>query len=289
MMSKYLVRVYKRPSRLWVPGTDYVREAVRVYRDLMKPGDIIVFSEKAVSVSMGLIYDESRVKPSLIDEALACIVERLLWLKLLNRFFERRESIELLLKTPLKLLAKHKKSVARMCSPIHILKPFSECGVDATNLPYQYVALPLKNAYEVASEARSAIESIVGFRVNVLIVDSDLCFKPRGFKCLAIATRDSCVKGIVNLGGVSYLLCKVLLRKMFLEFPTPVAYDGFWYGLEGILKISRLADKAFGPGVGVTLQEASSRLRLGLTSFTWRDLASQKHYPVVLVRVRKSL
>ena len=288
-MTRYRVRVYRRGTRLWTPGTDFVGETLKLYRDLLKPGDIVAFSEKALAVSLGLIYDESLVKASVIDSVFTYLIKNVLWLHLLKVFFEKRESISLLEKTPLELLAKHKKTIARLCGPLYILKPFSECGVDATNLPYQYVSLPLKNPCRIAYEVKSAIESKVGFTVNVLVVDSDLCFKPKGVKNLVIATRQSCVRGVVNLGWIGYLVCKVLFRRMFYEFPTPVSYAGFWLGLEALLKISRAADKAFGPGLGVTLDEASRRAGAGLTSLGWRELYRYKHYPVVVVRVRKSL
>ncbi len=279
------IKVFKRPMRFWRPGTSIIELVISRYKDLIREGDMLVFSEKALSVAEGLVYDEELVKPDCLSRLAADLVCKKLWPRLLRRLLKDPLSLRVLIETPLEDLARHKKIVLRICGPLYALKPFSECGIDATNLPYKYVSLPLRRADEKARWLRREFERELGFPVSVLISDSDGCFKPRGVKGIALASRPSSVSGIVNLGSIAYVIGKAL-KKYFLEYPTPVAYDGSWIGLEGLLKISRIVEKARGSGLGIDVVEMMRRL--GADSYRdvrWRDLERIPHFPVILVRL----
>lgn len=197
----------------------------------------------------------------------------------------RDDTLELLLTTPLELLASHKKLALAVGGLRHVLKPVSEAGIDATNLPYRYVSLPVREVDRIAVEIRERLVGSTGFDLNVLVVDSDKTFKPKNVEGLAIATRPSKVRGVVDLGALAYLLGRKL-RRMFVEYPTPVAYSGVWVGLKLILRVSKHADAAQGYGAGTNLLEAVRNLgRADLTSVRWVDLMRTRQYPAVVVRV----
>jgi len=65
-MKRY--RFLTMTTRYWKPGDDYLAEIVAALKGKMETGDIVVFSEKAISTATGNITDENRVKPSLILE-----------------------------------------------------------------------------------------------------------------------------------------------------------------------------------------------------------------------------
>lgn len=50
-------------SRYWRPGDDYVTSILSSLRRLLRDGDVVVVSEKAVATAKGNIIDEDSVKP----------------------------------------------------------------------------------------------------------------------------------------------------------------------------------------------------------------------------------
>ena len=281
--ARVRLRVVKRPSRFWTPGTDVVKEILRRYGDAIDNGDFIVISDKALSVAYGYLYDESRARASSIDTLFTKMIVGT-WLHILRPLLAQYV-VEQLKKTPLHLLAIHKKVVCYICrNPIHVLKPVSECGIDTTNLPYSYVSTPISRCGRIVNEIRTEIEHRLGKKINVLVIDSDLCFKMKSFP-IAITSRPSTVPGVISLGVIAYIAGHIF-RRMFKVYPTPVAYSGTWIGLEPILRIARLAEKARGHGLGRTLSEMLRNLgRDSFSEIRWIDLAKHRHYPVILVKV----
>jgi Uncharacterized protein conserved in archaea len=187
----------------------------------------------------------------------------------------------------LEQLAAHKKLSVKYGGLHYFIKPYSEAGIDTTNLPYYYVSLPLSNADKAVREIRENIVRIISKDVNVMLVDSDRTFKPKQLSSLAFSTRPSFVKGIIDLGGIGYILGK-LFKNKFAEYPTPVAYDGYWLGLPRILKIARIAERSMGHGLGRTVIEMLKNLhRTSFDKVKWRDMNKIKHYPALVIKIDK--
>ncbi|MCS7127696.1 MAG: coenzyme F420-0:L-glutamate ligase [Sulfolobales archaeon] len=276
-------KAIKKPFKYWYPGTNVASEIARVYGNLVRPGDLIAISEKALCVSKGLLYDEGVIHPDPFTKFAAYIVNRVIWGKFLRELFNERTR-HFLLKTPLNYIASHKKLSLKLGGLKHFIKPLSEAGIDATNLPYTYVSLPIRNADKEAKILRDDLVKLLKTSLGVLIVDSDRTFKLRNFANLAIATRPSSVRGVIDLGGIAYFIGRTL-NELFVEYPTPVAYAGKWIGLTNILKVARLADKLMGYGLGRNVLEMVSNLgRESFSEVLWSDMSRVRHYPAVLIR-----
>jgi len=284
------LRIFKRPFNYWYPNTDIVQEIVKKYKDVLTNGSIIVLSEKAVSIALGNIYDESLVKSDSITKYATQLVNKYLWGRILYRLFRHGEEfLQIVMNVPVEFLASHKKLALRYGGLIHFIKPFSEAGIDATNLPYFYVSLPLRNADKIAEEIRNDTIRKLGKDIAILLVDTDRTFKPKKVSCIAISTRPSYVEGIIDLGGLGYIIGRTF-KSMFSEYPTPVAYRGIWLGLPRILKITKLADRAMGHGLGRTVIEMLKRLKKkSFEKVTWSDMRRIKHYPAVIVTISPML
>ena len=289
LSRRVCIRVFRKPFKYWFPGSNFVREIVNKYKEFLGDGLFVVITEKAISVALGNIYDESIIKPDPISKYFTKIVNSHLWGRLLYRLFRRGEDfLDLIREIPLEYLAIHKKLSIKYGGLHHFIKPCSEAGIDTTNLPYYYVSLPLRNADKIARKIREEIVKLVGKDVYILLVDTDRTFKPRHISSLAISTRPSYVKGIIDLGGLGYILGRLFAEK-FIEYPTPVAYDGYWLGLPRILKIAKIAEKSMGHGLGRTAIEMLRNL--GKNSFDkvrWVDMNKIKHYPAVVIKIEKN-
>ncbi|MEM0005191.1 MAG: coenzyme F420-0:L-glutamate ligase [Desulfurococcaceae archaeon] len=284
------LRVVKKPFKYWFPGTSVVKAIINNYEKHLDNGSILVISEKAVSVAMGNIYDESVIRVDAFSKYFTKIINAYLWSRVLyGLFIHGDEFLRLIEEIPLEQLAAHKKLSLKYGGLHHFIKPYSEAGVDTTNLPYYYVSLPLRNADKVAREIRENIVRTIDKDVNVMLVDSDRTFKPKQLSSLAISTRPSFVKGVIDLGGIGYILGK-LLKNKFTEYPTPVAYDGYWLGLPRILKIARIAEKSMGHGLGRTAIDMLENLhRTSFDKVKWRDMNKIKHYPALVIKIDKLL
>lgn len=287
--QRVVIKVLKKPFRYWYPGVDVAREIINRYKEYLVEKSIVAISEKAISVALGNIYDESLVKADPISKYFTKIVDSYLWGRVLCKFFRRSEEFfELLRETPLEYLASHKKLSIKYGGLIHFIKPYSEAGIDTTNLPYHYVSLPLKNADKIARDIRVDIVKSINKDIYVLILDSDRTFKFKYISNFAISTRPSYIDGIIDLGGLGYILGKMFPRS-FKEYPTPVAYSGEWFGLPRILKLSRIAEKSMGHGLGRTAVEMLRNLgRRSFSEVKWRDMSKIKHYPVLIITINKS-
>lgn len=290
-MDKCEIRLsgLKKDFNYWFPGTNIIDEITRVYGRCIRDGDILAISEKALCVSIGNIYDEDMIKRvDPITKIASKIVNKFIWGKLLKFTFPSKEVMSVIEDTPLNLVAIHKKLGLRYGGPIHFLKPYSECGIDATNLPYKYVSLPLKDAEKEARRIRVEIFKKLHRKVNVLIVDTDRTFKPKNLDCIAISTRPSSIHGIIDLGGLGYIIGKIFNHK-FIDYPTPVAYSGIPMKLIEILRITKFADKIMGYGFGRNILDMLSKLgKENFDEVKWIDMNKIKHHPAVIVRIMKS-
>uniref|UniRef100_A0A7C2VME3 Coenzyme F420:L-glutamate ligase-like domain-containing protein n=1 Tax=Ignisphaera aggregans TaxID=334771 RepID=A0A7C2VME3_9CREN len=288
MLPRYRlsVKVLRKKFGYWYPGTDFREDIVRKYGRHIDNGDFLVISEKAISTALGHIYDESRIDVDHLSELMALAVDRVLWARLLKFVFKKRETIELLRNTPIQALAVHKKLALRIGGIKHFIKPLSEAGIDASNLPYKYVSLPLPSANSIARSTRLYIFKRLGKLVNVLIIDSDKTFRPRSLKNVAFATRPSEVRGVVDLGGIAYLMGRAM-PSLFTAFPTPVGYSGVWVGLPTILRIAKTCERYIGFGLGRNALEMLETLnKESFSEVGWCDMDRVYHYPAVVAKVR---
>jgi len=281
MTVKYLVM--KKPMRYWVPGYDFSAEIIRVYGNVLRNGDFLIISEKALAIALGYIYDESIIEESRIT-SLATRVVRELWSIIGTRCKLGEKTITMLRSIPLELLARHKQLSLSIGGLKHFLKPVSEAGIDTSNLPYSYVSLPLQMAEEIADQIRNEISSKLGKDVSVLIQDTDKTFLLDKLS-LGLATRPSKVRGIIDLGVISYILG--MCTHLFRAYPTPVAFSGPQISLRLLLNIARAAESSRGWGAGRNVVEMARRFNSGFEDVTWQMLMRENHFPAVIVRLRE--
>ncbi len=278
------VKAIRVRTGYWTPGTDYVAEIVEAVRGLVRDGDIVVVSEKAISTARGLIVDESRFRPSLLARLLVRFWIRRMWGGPLGRWARLRpRTLKSLRNYPLELGARHKEVALRYVGLLQALRHYSEGGIDASNLPYSYVALPLSEASREAMRIASAIAEKTGKRVSVLIVDSDKCFTWRN---LHLSPRKVETRGLIHIGGfLTFLLGRMLRLK---ARATPVASIGI-ENPDLALMLAEVADKARGHGAGRTVWEMARRFGVELTGVTWSMLRSLEHHPIVILRLLEGL
>lgn len=269
--------------RYWKPGTNIVKYIYIKYKRDIKNGDYLVISDKAVSIAKGSIYDENIIKTNVSYKIAAFLISRVFWGKICTSPFST-DIINILRNTPLELLAKHKKLSLYIGGIKHLIKPVSEAGIDTTNLPYTYVSIPMKSIQHIANEIKQKLDIKLKVTINILIIDSDKSYRPRFLNNIAFSTRPSYIKGIIDLGGIAYFMGKKY-RKYFVEYPTPVAYSGRWPGLNKLLTISQIAERAMGHGIGRNILEMMRKLKIkNFEELGWRHMLSTKHYPVILIK-----
>ncbi len=281
------IKILKKPMRFWLPNTDVAREIYYKYKSLIRDNDFIVVSDKALSVAYGYIYNEGVLKSGLTYEIATWIISRFIWGRIFTKPFSK--SILYILRCiDIATLAKHKRLSLRIGGLKHFIKPISEAGIDTTNLPYEYASIPIPKGelVRIIDELYLEIRRLFNKRVNLLVLDSDKCYKPKLLEEVAFSTRYSIVRGIIDLGGIAYFIGKYF-DKYFNEYPTPVAYKGVRLPLRMLLLISKICERSRGFGLGRNIVEVCNRLgRINLSSVRWIDLLKIKHYPVIICRVK---
>jgi F420-0:gamma-glutamyl ligase-like protein len=243
-------------------------------------GDFVVVSEKAVSIALGNIVDESLIRPSLNAKLISKLWMRIGWgyfLGALCHFGQRL--LQRLREYPVDAGSRHKQLALQQAGPLQALMFGSEGGIDGSNLPYSYVSLPLNNAYALAEAIQQRIWLQLRKKVTVIIVDTDKTYSFRNFH---FTPRPKPMKGIHSLGG----LCAYIVGRLFKfkKRSTPLAVAGCSLQAEEALKIACIADRARGPGSGATVWDMAAKLKVEVTGVSWDMLAKVKHKPVVLVR-----
>lgn len=278
MAPKHEYKVLKLKSPYWKPGFDYERFLISKIKHVVKNGDIVVLSEKAISTALGNLVDEAKVKPSLTSKFLAGFWMRKIWGYLLGPLCRLKpETIRNIRNYPIEEGSKHKETALRVSGLLQALRPFSEGCLDVVNLPYSYAALPLKNARELAERIRRALLKY-GKKISVVISDSDKTFS---LGPIHLCSRPRCVKGLIYLGPLAYIIGASLGLK---ARATPVAAAGWTYSIEDLLDVCEIADRARGYGAGRNMWEVAVKFGTGFTSITWNMLEKIPHYPVVILR-----
>jgi len=268
----------------WRPGEDYLKKIIEAAKKFIEDGDLIVVSEKALSVALGNIVDEEKVKPRIVAKILAKYWIPYFWGYILGPLCHlRQETIARLRSYPYREGSAHKEVALRYLKPIYALHWGSEGGIDASNLPYAYVSLPLKNPERIAGEIKEEIEKKLKRRITVMIVDTDKTYSIR--RGLHLSSRPSQVKGIHSfLGPIAYILGRTLRLK---RRSTPIALAGLSLPADLALRLAETADRLRGPGAGRTVWDMAEHFKTSLTGVTWKMLDEVPHRPIVVFKLSK--
>ena len=276
------ITAIKVKTRYWLPGTDHIHEIVEAVEEVLQDGDIVTISEKAISTAMGNLIDESQIKPGRLAKLLASFWTRRLWGGPLGELAKLREHTKDRLKNyPHSEGAAHKQVALEHVGLLQALRHYSEGGIDASNLPYSYVCLPLEDPKPIADSIHTALEAI-GKQLSAIIVDGDTTYSIRN---LHIAPRRVPIPGIIHIGG---FLTFLLGRKLdFTARSTPLAESGAIRNPDFLLTLANVSHRVRGHGAGRTVWDMARSLGVGLTDVTWEMLRLVDHYPIVILRVEE--
>jgi F420-0:gamma-glutamyl ligase-like protein len=270
-------------TRYWKPGDDYHKIVLDAISEELRDGDIVAISEKALAVAQGRIVDESRIRPGIIARNLAGFWMRFAWGFFLGRLSHMKPAnMKRLRSYPLREGAKHKQVCIEHVGFLQALRPFSEGGIDTTNLPYSLASLPLESPKRVAEELRKMIADRLGKNVALTIVDSDKTYSCGG---IHLASRPVNVPGIINLGLFAYLIGRIFKWR---ARSTPIVWVGSSLNVEYALRLAGLANKARGYGAGRTAWDMAVRFGVGLTEVDWEMLERVEHRPLVILRLESN-
>ncbi len=268
-------------TSFWRPETDYVSEIIRVTSTHLKNGDIIAVSEKAVSTASGNIYDEAGVLPGTVAKFLAGYWTKGLWAGPLGMITGlKRQPLNNLKNYPAEEGAAHKQTALWHVGLLQSLRHYSEGGIDASNLPYTYVSLPLSKPIEVADKIRETVFQLTGKKVTVMIMDGDTTYSWRN---LHLAPRVVDTPGLVHFGGVLTFIIGRLFG--FKARQTPIAISGDIINPDRALWYANLFHKLCGVGAGRTVWSMSKNMETSFTGVTWEMLEEVDHFPVTLMRL----
>jgi F420-0:gamma-glutamyl ligase-like protein len=272
-------------TRYWKPENDYTKDIINAIKNTIKDGDYVTVSEKAVSTALGNLVDEKNVKPTALARFIAKYWMRIVWPYILAPVCHLREhTINNLKEYPPEEGSYHKQLALERGSILQALMHGSEAGIDGSNLPHTYVCLPLDNAQEVADDLRKRIETELGKKVSVAIVDTDKTYSLWGFH---FTPRPKPMKGIHSIGGfLAYVVGRSLKLK---KRATPLAVSGPKITTEEAIEVAKVANRTRGSGAGKTVWDMAKTFNVELTDVTWEMLESVKHLPVVIIRKTQNI
>lgn len=266
-------------TNYWKPGTDFLLIIKKIAERYAEPGDIIVLSEKALSVALGRIVDESAVKPSGLSRFIAKFWMRMIWGYFLGPICRlSHKTLARLRQYPLAEGAAHKQLALSRAGFLQSLRHGSEGAIDVSNVAHSYAVLPLQDAPKVAEAIESKLNERGVGAITVMIVDSD---KTYTLGTMHITPRPRAIRGIRCLGLLAYVIGRCLRLK---ARSTPIASCGTKLDVEESLRIAAFANRARGSGSGRTAWDMAERFGVGLTEVTWGMLQEADHYPIVIVR-----
>ena len=274
------LRAIRVRTRYWRPGTDHVGEIVDAVGGLVEDGDIVSISEKAISTASGHLVDEAGVRTGWLAELLARVWMRRVWGGPLGRLTRlRAKTLQRLRGFPIAAGAAHKQVALQRVGLLQALRHYSEGGIDASNLPYSLVSLPLDEPEAEAARIRGALEAEAGRRVSVMIVDGDTTYSWRN---LHLAPRRLPVPGLVHLGGFLTFVVGRMLG--FKARSTPIALAGEALNPDLALTLANVAHRVSGHGAGRTVWDMSESMGTSITGVTWEMLEGAEHAPIVILR-----
>lgn len=273
------LKVRKIKMGYWKPGTNAINEITSALSNGLDDGDIVVVSEKALATAQGLVIDESKIESGSMAKLIAKYWARKVWGGPLGRITKlKQRTLENLRNYPIMEGAAHKQLALRKMGLLQALRHYSEGGIDASNLPYSLVSLPLPNPRETASRIRETLQEVNGRDVTVMIVDGDATFSWRN---LHLAPRRVNFPGLIHAGG---FLTFVIGRCLGLRArPTPIAYAGEVINPDRALWFAAAAHRARGSGAGGTVWGMSRRFGTKLNGVSLEMLEEVEHVPVVVL------
>jgi len=269
-------------TRYWRPGMDWLGETVGAVAAILQDGDLVTVSEKAISTAEGLVVDESVVRAGALARLLVAFWTRKIWGGPLGRLTKlRQNTLSRLRNYPVEEGSAHKQVALTHSGLLQSLRHYSEGGIDASNLPFSLVSLPLPEPRSHAERIRRVLLE-KGKRVSVMIVDGDTTYTYRN---LHLSPRRVGVPGLIHRGG---FLTFVLGRMLGLKSrSTPLAVAGEQMNPDWALTLANVAHRVRGHGAGRTVWDMTETLETGLTGVTWEMLDEIKHFPIVIVRTVK--
>lgn len=268
-------------TRYWRPGTDYASKIARIVAPHVMDGDIIGVSEKAVSTASGNIFDEEGVTPGVVARFLAGFWTTRLWAGPLGVLTGLKIQTRLNLQMfPVEEGAAHKQTAIWNVGLLQSLRHYSEGGIDASNLPYSYVSLPIRKPGQVAEGIREKVEGLTGKSVSVMIMDGDTTYSWRN---LHIAPRKVDTPGLIHFGGfLTFIFGRLFGMK---GRQTPIAVSGGEINPDRALWYARLFHRLCGGGAGRTVWSMSENMDTSITGVTWDMMDSVDHFPVSIFRL----
>ncbi|MBL7168846.1 coenzyme F420-0:L-glutamate ligase [Candidatus Bathyarchaeota archaeon] len=265
-------------TKYWRPGTDYVSEVVKAVEGVLQDGDIVTVSEKAISTAMGYIVDESKFSSGVAARFLVSFWTRRIWSGPLGKLAKLKDGTRGRLRNyPLGEGAVHKQVSLHYVGLLQSLRHYSEGGIDASNLPYSYVSLPLNKPEREAMRLFKELSQ--RNEVSVIIVDGDTTYSWRN---LHLSPRIVPMKGLIHFGGFLAFLFGRMLG--FKSRSTPIAHTGGSLNPDWALTLANIAHRVRRHGAGRTVWDMAEKLGVGLTEVTWRMLDRVDHYPIVILR-----
>lgn len=265
-------------TRYIKPGESY-EVIVENAKDLLNDGDFLVLSETPVSVSQGMLVDESEFEPSFLSTVLADVWSKYIWGYLLGPLFRiKKRTINNLRKLPPEARS-HKKVILDYYGLKHALKPASEAGVDLSNVPGTFVSLLPREPDMVAKDIARKLYEDFGLDVTVMIIDTDASYELGGWKFTSLPQA---VKGIkCDLGVFGYILG----RFGNIIGPTPLGISKFC-DLGEVLDIAQAAEDYHKENeMDVeTVYDMQEMFKGDIDSVTVEMLNSVEHTPAVIVR-----
>jgi F420-0:gamma-glutamyl ligase-like protein len=266
-------------TRYWKPGDDFLGTIAESVANLCQDGDIVVVSEKAVSVAMGRVVNEAEARPGLLARVLVRIWIRLIWGYALGSLCHlSKTTLQRLRQYPIPEGQAHKEVALRYAGFNQALLYYSEGGIDVTNLPYAFASLPLDKPEDVSDEILRSVQGASGKKVSVMIIDTDKTYSKNG---LHFSPRPNSIQGIRSLGLFALVFGRILRWE---ARATPLAISGTLLSVEKALDVADAADRAMGYGAGRTVWDMAKKFRVDLTEVSWEMLDRVRHYPVVLVK-----
>jgi len=264
-------------TKYWRPGDDYISIIKSSIVNRVEDGDIIVLSEKAISVAKGRLIDESKIKPSLLAKFIARFWIRYIWGYILARLCHLKiKNVYRLRNYPLKEGSNHKQVALIYAGFLQALGVWSEGGIDVSNIPFNYACLPLEDPYSEATKIQAEIQNIAR-KLCVMIVDTDMTYS---WHNLHITPRPKPMRGILSMGFLAYVIGRAFRLKCRA---TPLAITSK-IDLNKAIDIAQLAHSARGSGAGRTAWDMAKRFKTKLTEVTWEMLDEVDHYPIVIIR-----
>ncbi len=264
----------------WKPSDNYQTIILEALAGKIQNGDFVVVSEKALSIALGKIIDETNIQPGSVAKFLAGFWMQKVWgypLGVLCGFGQRL--LKRLRQYPAKAGSRHKQVALQYAGILQALMFGSEGGIDGSNLAYSFVSLPLSNPEEIARQIQGQISQELGKRICIIIADTDKTYKLRNFY---FTPRPNPLPGIKSFGGIAAYAAGRLLK--LKKSSTPLAVAGSSLSASQALSITNIADRARGAGSGATVWDMAARFHVSVEKVTWDMLKKINHKPIVIVR-----